>query len=303
MKQSFSVWPRLTPKVPQPPQQEDREPATRWGRMLRRLPPARTLALFGAGAAGALLALILGLAFTSISKAIRPPSRQLTHADIQEAVQKALEEKAAAPPVAARAYEVIRPSLVMVQALLTGPRGEPSHSLGTGFVVEDTGTIMTCLHVVLGASEVTVTFADGFQTAAEIAGVQRENDLAILRPAVVPDDLVPAILAGSDQVRPGDEVVAVGNPFGIGSSVTAGVVSGLGRSFRSPETGEVLTNLIQFDAAVNPGNSGGPLLDRNGEVIGVVAAILNPTEAEFFVGIGFAVTIETAASALGIPPW
>lgn len=297
MKQSFSVVPPASDEGPEQP--------SRWRVLLQRLRSRRGLALVGAAALGALLALVLGLAFTSISRAVRPPPRQLTHADIQKAVREALQERAGAPSVAARAYEVIRPSLVLVRATsrLSGPDGEPGHSLGTGFVVEDTGTIMTSLHVVLGAEEITVSFADGFEAPAQIAGVQPENDLALLQPSIIPDDLVPAILAGSAHVRPGDEVVAVGNPFGIGSSVSAGVVSGLGRAFQSPETGQTLTNLIQFDAAVNPGNSGGPLLDRNGEVIGVVAAILNPTEAEFFVGIGFAVTIETAATALGIPPW
>jgi S1-C subfamily serine protease len=111
------------------------------------------------------------------------------------------------------------------------------------------------------------------------------------------------VLAGSGHLQIGDEVVAVGNPFGIVGSVSAGVVSGLGRSFESPRTGQKISNMIQFDAAVNPGNSGGPLLDRNGEVVGIVTALFNPTEQEVFIGIGFAVTIESAGSALGIPPW
>jgi serine protease DegQ len=98
-------------------------------------------------------------------------------------------------------------------------------------------------------------------------------------------------------------VVAVGFPFGIGPSVTAGVVSGLRREFRSPEGKRVLTNLIQFDAAVNPGSSGGPLVTPGGEVIGIVTAILNPTDQRFFVGIGFAVPIENAAAAAGLPPF
>jgi S1-C subfamily serine protease len=98
-------------------------------------------------------------------------------------------------------------------------------------------------------------------------------------------------------------VVAVGFPFGIGPSVSAGVVSGLRREFRSPEGRQMLTNLIQFDAAANPGNSGGPLVTAEGEVVGIVTAILNPTEARTFIGIGFAVPIENAASAVGLPPF
>jgi len=181
---------------------------------------------------------------------------------------------------------------------------DPDFALGAGFVVEDeSGLILTALHVVREAAEVRVIFADGSESEAAVVVAQPDNDLAVLKPAVIPDDLAPATLAGSGHLRPGDEVVAVGNPFGIINSVSSGVVSGLGRSFQAPHTGETLKNLIQFDAAVNPGNSGGPLVDRNGEVVGIVTALVNPTEKEFFVGIGFAVTIETAASALGIPPW
>jgi S1-C subfamily serine protease len=98
-------------------------------------------------------------------------------------------------------------------------------------------------------------------------------------------------------------VVAVGFPFGIGPSTSAGVVSGLDRSFRSPEGKQVMTGLIQFDAAANPGNSGGPLVTMDGQVVGIVTAILNPNEQRTFVGIGFAVPIENAAGAAGLPPF
>ena len=101
----------------------------------------------------------------------------------------------------------------------------------------------------------------------------------------------------------GDQVVAVGYPFGIGPSASSGVVSGLRREFQSPEGKRTLTNLIQFDAAANPGNSGGPLVTMDGEVVGIVTAILNPTQARTFIGIGFAVPIENAASAAGMPPF
>ena len=98
-------------------------------------------------------------------------------------------------------------------------------------------------------------------------------------------------------------MIAVGNPFGLLNSVSDGVVSGLGRSFPSKETGVTLTNLIQFDAAVNPGNSGGPLLNRNGEVVGIVTSLLNPTSEDVFIGIGFAIPIETARGLIGSPPY
>jgi S1-C subfamily serine protease len=104
-------------------------------------------------------------------------------------------------------------------------------------------------------------------------------------------------------LQPGDQVIAVGHPFGIGPSVSAGVVSGLKREFRTPEGEKTLTNLIQFDAAANPGNSGGPLVTMDGHVVGIVTAILNPGEQRTFIGIGFAVPIENAASAAGMPPF
>jgi S1-C subfamily serine protease len=175
-------------------------------------------------------------------------------------------------------------------------------SVGAGVIVDDNGTILTSLHVVKDGSKISVRLADGSESTAIIVAAQPENDLAVLRPELVPDDLVPAILGSSEGLRVGDEVIAVGNPFGITGSLTDGVVSGLGRSFKVHKTGEIITNMIQFDAAVNPGNSGGPLVNRLGEVVGIVTGLLNPTEQDFFIGIGFAVPIETAAAAAGAPP-
>jgi S1-C subfamily serine protease len=258
----------------------------------------REAALVGVG-------LFAALAFVLISTAIRPAEKPLSPRDVTRLVEKFMKEKKPDPSFASLAYERVRPSLVLVKGMaLPAAGGEPDFALGTGVVIEDeTGMILTALHVVRNATAVRVVFHDGFETDAALVSAQPENDLAVLKPAVIPDDLMPATLAGSGHLNPGDDVVAVGNPFGISNSVSVGVVSGLGRSFEAPQTGETLRNLIQFDAAVNPGNSGGPLLDRNGEVVGIVSALLNPTEQEFFVGIGFAVTIETAASALGLPPW
>jgi serine protease DegQ len=125
----------------------------------------------------------------------------------------------------------------------------------------------------------------------------------VLRAKSLPDDLEPATMRSTGDLSPGDQVIAVGHPFGIGPSVSAGVVSGLGREFRAPEGQQALTNLIQFDAAANPGNSGGPLVTMDGYVVGIVTAILNPNEQRTFVGIGFAVPIESAAGAAGLPPF
>jgi S1-C subfamily serine protease len=176
-------------------------------------------------------------------------------------------------------------------------------SLGTGVVIVDNGTILTNLHVVMGAERVRVTFMDGLEADAKLVSVMPEHDLAVLRAQKIPDDLFAATMRSTGDLAPGDRVMAVGFPFGIGPSASEGVVSGLKREFRSPEGERVLTNLIQFDAAANPGNSGGPLVTMEGEVVGIVTAILNPTKQRVFVGIGFAVPIENAAAGAGMPPF
>jgi serine protease DegQ len=159
------------------------------------------------------------------------------------------------------------------------------------------------LHVIAGAERVEVRFHDGFESEAEVIGIRPEHDLAVLKSLHIPDDLPAATLRSTADLAPGDEVVAVGYPFGIGPSVSAGVISGLARDYRSAKGERILTNLIQFDAAANPGNSGGPLVTTDGEVVGIVTAILNPTDQRVFIGIGFAVPIENAAAAIGVSPF
>ncbi len=249
-----------------------------------------------------LAGIVVALAAVLIYQGTQPPPQRLTQRDINAAVERYLATAKPKPSFESVAYEIIRPSLVRVEATVPGKDGKTDTALGTGVVVDDTGTILTSLHIVNGAAGVRVTFADGTESEASVVATQPENDLAVLKPEVIPDDLVPATLTSSATLHVGDEVVAVGNPFGISNSLSAGVVSGLGRNFKSPKTGATLTDLIQFDAAVNPGNSGGPLVNRNGEVVGIVTALLNPTEQDVFIGIGFAVPIETAGGAAGAPP-
>ncbi|HEY7944886.1 MAG TPA: trypsin-like peptidase domain-containing protein, partial [Casimicrobiaceae bacterium] len=167
----------------------------------------------------------------------------------------------------------------------------------------DRGIILTNLHVVAGADRVQVVFFDGTESDADVIGLQPENDLAVLQARNIPDDLAPATLRSTRDLAVGDDVIVVGFPFGIGPSASAGVVSGLKREHRSREGKRLLTNLIQFDAAANPGNSGGPLATMDGEVVGIVTAILNPSDQGVFIGIGFAVPIENAAAAAGISPF
>ena len=251
-----------------------------------------------------LLALLLA---TSLFFTLQPPAHKLTQADINAAVLKTL-NTTVLPSPAVKAYEAIIPSVVRVVGL-----GKPvkdkdgteqsDRSVGTGVVIVDKGIILTNLHVVRGAETIKVTFADGLESTATITGVQPENDLAVLQAHKIPDDLIAATLRSTAGLVPGEQVMAVGYPFGIGPSASSGVISGLGRTFRSPEGKQLMTNLIQFDAAANPGNSGGPLVTMDGEVIGIVTAIYNPNQQRSFVGIGFAVPIENAASAAGMSPF
>ncbi|MCU0560377.1 MAG: trypsin-like peptidase domain-containing protein [Desulfobacterales bacterium] len=233
-----------------------------------------------------------------------PAAPRITQQDVERAVVAALETHTLPSP-AARAYEAIYPSVVRVRAIETDPDGddEIEKNTGSGVVVVDSGLILTNLHVVHGAQRVKVVFHDGLESDAVLAGVKPENDLAVLQAKTIPDDLPPATMGSASELAPGDQVVAVGFPFGIGPSVSAGVVSGLNREYRSPEGKRLLTNLIQFDAAANPGNSGGPLVNADGELVGVVTAILNPTEQRVFIGVAFAVTMESAATAVGLPPF
>ncbi|HXU51449.1 MAG TPA: trypsin-like peptidase domain-containing protein [Casimicrobiaceae bacterium] len=303
----------------------------RWGRRTSatRLP----IALF----ACALVA--IGVALYA---AYRPLPRTLTQKDIDAAVLHTL-DTTPLPSMAAKAYAAVRPSVVHVRGLrhvkaddapadksLKGrarppaKRGDPPQAakggehpraeadspeelyrigVGTGVVIVATGLILTNLHVIDGAEAIVVTFADGTESPADVVSAQPENDLAVLKARIVPDDLPPATLRSTADLNVGDQVVAIGYPFGIGPSASAGVVSGLRREYHSPEGNKTLTNLIQFDAAANPGNSGGPLVTADGEVVGIVTGIFNPTDQRVFIGIGFAVPIENAAAAVGLSPF
>ncbi len=247
--------------------------------------------------------LIVFLVLTAI-QSLKPAPRQITQRDIDRAVLHTLNTKSL-PSAAAKAYEAVRRSVVLVRGITPGESGDEDSddAVGTGVVIVDTGIILTNLHVVLQARSLRVVFADGTESDAAVAGLRPEHDLAVLRARVIPDDLQAATLGSTQGLALGDQVIAVGFPFGIGPSVSAGVISGLKREFRSPGGKRVLTNLIQFDAAANPGNSGGPLVTMSGEVVGIVTAILNPSEDRTFIGIGFAVPIENAAAGVGLHPF
>jgi len=233
------------------------------------------------------------------------PAARLSQKELDTAIAYTLQtQPMLLSAAAANAADAIAASVVRVQGLRKNEQGEEEeHGIGTGVVIVNVGVILTNLHVVLGAERVRVTFFDGSESEAFVSAMQPEDDLAVLQARTIPDDLPAAPLRSTQGLRPGDAVVAVGFPFGIGPSVSAGVVSGLRRAFTSPEGKRELQNLIQFDAAANPGNSGGPLITLEGEVVGIVTAILNPNKARTFVGVGFAVPIENAAAAAGSSPF
>ncbi|HEY4201423.1 MAG TPA: trypsin-like peptidase domain-containing protein [Devosiaceae bacterium] len=265
---------------------------------------------------------VLALLGVGAIELLRPSSPPLTQTRLNAAVNFAIDKRPRSPALTTLAYQKIIGSVVRVggyegdeppkddpaQPPATQPSTGVDHdfhkeflAVGTGVVIDDQGTILTNLHVAGAAPKLRVTFWDGSESEAHIIGAQPENDLAVISPSVIPDDLQPATLASTQGLSPGDQVVAVGFPFGIGPSTSAGVVSGLHREFAGEE-GPTLKNLIQFDAAANPGNSGGPLVNADGEVVGIVTAILNPSGVRTFAGIGFAVPIENAAAAAGESP-
>ena len=247
-----------------------------------------------------ILLLILGaLAYRALIHV--PPA--LTPREIDDLVAEAM---AVATPRAANSadvYQLILPSLVLIQT-----QGESSEEggdvgVGAGVVINASADVLTAMHVVEGAREIQLSFADGSQTSAEIIVAEPENDIAVLHPSQLPELIIPAVLGSADPLRVGDQVFAVGNPFGLTGSMSAGVISGFDRSFAVRDRERRLEGLIQFDAAVNPGNSGGPLLSRDGQVVGIVTALANPSEQGFFIGIGFAVPIGVAGRAAGAPDY
>ena len=186
----------------------------------------------------------------------------------------------------------VNKSVVAIATFTQGAQGV-GQGLGSGFVVDQDGHIVTNFHVINGAVEIAVQFEDGTFVPAEVRGVDPANDLAVVRVRTDRSVLRPVRLGDSEAVRVGDAVFAIGAPFGLDFTVTAGIVSALERdSLASPAQRPIL-DVIQTDAAVNPGNSGGPLFNTRGEVIGVNTAIENPTGQRVFVGIGLAVPVNT----------
>jgi S1-C subfamily serine protease len=253
------------------------------------------------------LPFVLGVFATFLTLAIynlvTPRAPQLTQREVNEAIVQAMASATPLPPYSQRVYQIIQPSLVLIQA--TGPDAgaEDNNSLGSGVIIDTDADILTSLHVVTNTVEIQVFFADGTHSTAQVIKTQPDIDIAVLQPDQPPTVIIPAVLGNPNAMRVGDEAFVVGNPFGLYSSMSAGVISGFDRSFQPSESKNELHGLIQFDAAVNPGNSGGPLLNRHGQVIGIVTGIVNPTHQDVFIGIGFAVPITVAGGAAGAPQY
>jgi S1-C subfamily serine protease len=246
---------------------------------------------FASGVLAALLALVLyNFLF---------PANQVTESEVDVAIANALASATPRAAYSTEVYQIIQPSLVLIEVRLqNGGKG-----VGSGVIIDEAGDILTSLHVVDGAVKIEIFFADGTRSEGMIASAQPEMDIAVLQAKTLPELFVPATLGNPGALRVGDEAYVVGNPFGLYGSMSAGVISAFDRTFQ-PKTSKVeLHGLIQIDAAVNPGNSGGPLLNRYGHVVGIITGLVNPTDGNFFVGIAFAVPINVAASGVGLPAY
>jgi S1-C subfamily serine protease len=268
-----------------------------WRKRLRRIRRRiRRMVPFASGLLASFAALL-------VYSVVVPSPHQLSAREVNDTVAQALASATPPPAFSTRVYQAVQPSLVLIQTQMPGPNGKLEHALGSGVVIDDRGDILTARHVVANARKIELTFADGTQSRAQVITAQPENDIAVLRAIQPPAQIVPATLGSPGAMHIGDQAFAVGNPFGLYGSMSAGVISGFGRSFQPVDSDQRLKGLIQIDAAVNPGNSGGPLLNRDGQVVAIVIGIVNPTEQEVFIGIGFAVPITVAASGAGLPQY
>jgi len=192
-------------------------------------------------------------------------------------------------------YQKASPSVVnVISTVITRDfflNAIPREGSGSGSIIDARGHVLTNNHVIRDAKKLEVTLADGSKWPATLVGTDPDNDLAVIKIDAPADKLKPLPLGDSQKLQVGQKVLAIGNPFGLGLTLTTGIISSLGRNIRS-EVGTMIEDLIQTDASINPGNSGGPLLNSEGEIIGINTAIISPTGGS--VGIGFAIPVNTA---------
>ena len=203
----------------------------------------------------------------------------------------ALDNDTPDPLTLADTIEEVQASVVTITVRTDGPRG--GQSIGSGFVVDDDGHIITNFHVVQDADSIAVQIGSNEPLDAEVLGSDPGNDLAVLQLAEVPVGLHPVDFGAVADLRVGDQVFAIGSPFGLDLTITAGIVSALDRDSLTSPTQRPVLDAIQTDAAINPGNSGGPLFNAQGQVIGVNTALQNPTGDAVFIGVGLAVPADT----------
>jgi S1-C subfamily serine protease len=278
----------------------DNQPQSRseyWRNQLQRIRQwIKRAAPFAAGVLAALFALLL-------YNILLPAPKPMSARDVKNSIVQVLASATPVPTFSSKVYQIIQPSLVLIETKTTHESAHDDFGLGSGVVIDEKGDILTSLHVVEDSTNIKVTFADGSQSGATIINKIPEKDIAVIQPDTLPNVLIPAVLGNPGAMRVGDEAFVVGNPFGLYSSMSSGVISGFDRQFKLPEKDIQIEGMIQIDAAVNPGNSGGPLLNRNGDVVGIITGIVNPTDQNFFVGIGFAVPINVAMGGIGSPPY
>ena len=261
-----------------------------------------------AGSAAALLWLSSGASsLAPISAAVEPalPAQNQTAQSVADGnpARSATAPRGSADGDLAALYRRVSPAVVTLLVRATGDgRGSrlplgypPAEGSGTGFIVSAQGDILTNNHVVADAGEITVRLLDGTERPATVIGADPASDLAVLRAAIPADRLAVASLGDSDLVEPGETVAAIGSPFGLEHTITAGIVSAVGREFGTAG-GRPMRGLIQTDTPINPGNSGGPLVNLRGEVIGITTAIESPVPGS--VGVGFAIPSNTAKRLL-----
>ena len=260
----------------------------RFARIKARTAPAQLVAA----------SVLVTLAVISAVNAVSPQTPRLSDADVRAAIRQGLASATPKPNVAVDAYEHVKRSVVTVRTRRAGEAALQAR--GAGVLLDTGGRVVTSLHVVAGADEVSVVFFDGSDAPALVSATDATTDIALLVAAGIGQ--VPAVLASPKSLRVGDEALIVGSPFGLGGSLSAGVVSGLHRTFQPAWSARPLDDLIQFDAAVLSGHEGGPLINRRGEVIGIVIANTSPAGLSV-PGIGFAVPINALSTAAGNTPF
>jgi len=275
--------PSLTPEPPAPQHVPSFPPRPARSMAAAMLAAGLVIGSIGGGAIGAILT-------AHRNTAVATPSKAAT-------VAAGVAAPAPSPGSFAAIYQQTKDGVVTITTSISGGGGARSFSQaeGSGIVVDKQGDILTNAHVVSSATQVQVSFSDGHTATAQVKGVDQSADLAIVQVSVSQDELHPLAAGNSDTLQVGDTALAIGSPFGLQGTFTAGIISGLNRTSQAP-SGRALTGMIQTDAPINPGNSGGALLDGRGQLIGINDSIQSPVEGN--VGVGFAIPINRAETML-----